>query len=64
MDNRREEMLFCAEKLLYYNDLLLKQCSSWLSEEEGVKNVEKRIRNRDKKKIRIFCRTNTLSNIV
>jgi hypothetical protein len=45
-NNRKESILFRAEKILYYNELLLEQCDSWLSEEEGVKNVEKSVRHK------------------
>jgi len=44
--NINDDILYRAEKLLYYNDLLIKQCDSWLSEEEGNRNMEKRIRER------------------
>ena len=33
--NTKEEMLFRAERLLFYTDLLIKQCDGWLAEEEG-----------------------------
>jgi len=49
-DIQKDEIMFRAKKLLHYNDLLLEQCDSWLSEEEGMKNVEKRISERAKKK--------------
>jgi len=48
--NIHDDILYRAEKLLYYNNLLIKQCDSWLSEEEGNKNMEKRIRERKKLK--------------
>jgi len=55
-DSKKEEILFRASKLLHYNNLLITQCDSWLSEEEGMKNMEKRIREKEKaeKKAR-FC---------
>ena len=46
---RKKDILFKAEKLLYYNNLLIEQCDSWLSAEEGNKNIEKRILERKKK---------------
>jgi len=59
MDTEREKkegILFRAEKLLHYNDLLIKQCDTWLSEEEGMKNMGKRIMEREKaKKKARFC---------
>ena len=36
-----------AQLLLHYNNLLAEQCDSWLSEEEGMKNMEQRIRERE-----------------
>jgi len=48
-DAKMNEILFHAEKLLHYNGLLIAQCDSWLSEEEGMKNMEKRIRERKRK---------------
>jgi len=46
----REEILLRAQRLLRYNELLAAQCDSWLSEEEGMKNMEKSIREREKAK--------------
>ena len=48
--NKRDEILVCARKTQHYTDLLIAQCDSWLSEEEGMKNMEKRIREEMKKK--------------
>jgi len=45
-----DEIRFLAQKLLYYNNLLINQSDSWLSEEEGVKNMEKKIAERQKKR--------------
>jgi len=42
MENQKDiktEILFRAEKLAYYNDLLTKQCESWLTEKEGDENL-------------------------
>jgi len=39
-----------AEKVLYYNTLLIEQCDSWLPAEEGNRYMEKRIAERRKKK--------------
>ena len=46
---RKDEILACAWMMQHYNDLLIAQCDSWLSEEEGMKNIEKRIVARTKK---------------
>ena len=35
----REEILALAENTKYYTELLIQQSDSWLSEEEGRKNV-------------------------
>ena len=51
--NIREDILLRAEKTLYYNNLLIEQCNSWLSAEEGNRNMEKQIRERRKKELRI-----------
>ena len=47
---KKEEILVYAKKMQHYNDLLIAQCDSWLSAEEGMKHIEKRIRERTKKK--------------
>ena len=47
--NIKDEILKRAEKLLYYNDLLIEQCDSWLPSEEGNRNMEKLIAERRKK---------------
>ena len=39
----QDDILRSAEKLLYFNNLLIEQCDSWLSVEEGNRNMEKRI---------------------
>ena len=50
-EDMRDEILKQAEKLLYYNELLIEQCDSWLSAEEGNRNMEKRIAERRKKNV-------------
>jgi len=50
-EEMRDEILKQAEKLLYYNELLIEQCDSWLSAEEGNRNMEKRIAERRKKNV-------------
>ena len=42
----KDDILKRAENLLYYNILLIEQCDSWLSAEEGNRNMEKRIREK------------------
>ena len=55
-DKKKEKILFQAEKFLHYNDLLMSQFDTWLSEEEGMKNMEKHIMKREKakKKARLY----------
>jgi len=45
----RNSILKLAEKLLYYNTLLIEQCDSWLPAEEGNRYMEKCIAERRKK---------------
>jgi len=47
--NIREDILRRAERLLYYNNLLIMQSDSWLSEKEGNRNMEKQLAERRKK---------------
>ena len=47
-DEKKKQVLYHAQRTMYFNDLLIKQCDSWLSEEEGLRNVERRIRERNK----------------
>lgn len=39
----KEDIIALAEKTKHYCDLLIEQSDNWLSEEEGVRNVEKRL---------------------
>jgi len=41
---KNDKMLFYAQKILVCNDSIIKQCESWLSEEEGLKNTQMRIK--------------------
>jgi len=54
--NINDDILFSAEKLLYNSNLLIKQCENWLSEEEGNRNMEKRIEERRKKVDKIYIK--------
>ena len=40
----KDEFLALAEHAHHYTNLLIKQCDSWLPGEEGMKNVEERIK--------------------
>ena len=57
-DRKKEEILASAERTLHYTNLLIEQCDSWLSAEEGNKEMERRILERQRKerlmKIRNF----------
>jgi hypothetical protein len=45
-NNLQDKILVSTKRLHHYVDLLISQCDSWLPEEEGRKNVEKRMRRR------------------
>ena len=51
-DKKKEALLACAERTLRYTNLLIAQCDSWLSAEEGNKEMKKRMQEREKKKRR------------
>jgi hypothetical protein len=40
-EKKKRDIMFHAKKLLYYNELLIKQCDGWLSAEEGNANMIK-----------------------
>jgi len=44
-----DEMRLHAQKVLHYSNLLIKQCDSWLSAEEGNENLMNSIMERNKK---------------
>ena len=58
MEEKKEEILVCAERTLHYTNLLIAQCESWLTAEEGNKEMKKRMQERERKeggrKIRKF----------
>lgn len=39
----KKDIISLAEKTKRYCDLLIEQSNNWLSEEEGIKNIEKRL---------------------
>ena len=52
MDTRTDKMeniVNCAHRCLYFNEMLIAQCNSWLSAEEGNRNMEARILQKRKK---------------
>ena len=57
------DIISAAEKLLYNNELLIKQCDSWLSAEEGNHNMMRAIeeRRRREKQLKINMNTRIVS---
>ena len=49
-NDKMKELLYYTYRCLHFNDALIKQCDTWLSEEEGMKNMERSIREREKAK--------------
>ena len=45
----QDEILKQADRMLYYNELLLDQCDGWLSAEEGNRNMLQQISERLRK---------------
>ena len=44
LDNsKKEDIINLAKKTKRYCDLLIEQSDSWLSEEEGMRNIEKKM---------------------
>ena len=56
-ENKKGEIRFHAEKLLHYNNLLIEQCDSWLSAEEGNANLLQAFMEKRKKETRISRRS-------
>jgi len=50
----KNEILLHAEIAIHYNDLIINQCNSWLSEEEGNKNMMKKIMKEKKIKTKLL----------
>ena len=64
----QEDLRLLAQELMFKTDLLIDSCSSWLSEEEGKKNMkkrfaERRIAERKEKKKKILTRIFKILNI-
>ena len=59
----KDDILKRAEKLLYFNNLLIEQCDSWLPFEESNLNMEKRILEKRKKAKRENIIENYISNV-
>ena len=47
--NIKEEIMLSAQKLLHFNNLLIRQCDSWLPEEEGNRYMMRKIMDRENK---------------
>ena len=45
----KDEIIDLAKRTKRYCDLLIEQSDNWLSEEEGLKNVEKRFSEAERK---------------
>jgi len=46
METIPQDIINSAERLLYYNNLLIEQCDRWLSAEEGNRNMMRAIEER------------------
>jgi len=46
----KDEIITLAKKTKHYCDLLIGQSGNWLSEEEGITNIEKRFSENGRKK--------------
>ena len=59
------DIINSAEKLLYYNNLLIEQCDRWLSAEEGNRNMMRAIeeRRRRLKKEKSIAMRKKLANL-
>ena len=40
-EEKKSDILYHAQRCLYYNELLIEQCDNWLSAEEGDANMMK-----------------------
>jgi hypothetical protein len=50
MTSKKQDIIDSAKRTLHYSNLLIEQCDSWLSAEEGNKAQMKKIRLRQKEK--------------
>jgi len=57
-DKIREEIIFRAEKTLYYSELVIQQCDSWTSAEESSRKMVKAYN--EKKKATKIARINRI----
>jgi len=48
-DARKNEILYYANRCLYFNKLIIEQCDTWLSAEEGNANMIRSIEERKRK---------------
>ena len=59
-EKKKNDILYHAEKCLFYNSLLIEQCDNWLSEEEGYENMLNAYMERMKMEAGIFRRNRFL----
>ena len=55
-EKKKDEILYHAERTLYFNNMLIKQCDSWISAEEGNANMMKSLMEKQKIATRISRR--------
>jgi tRNA(Glu) U13 pseudouridine synthase TruD len=48
-EDKMEKMLYHAYRCLLFNEMLIEQCDGWLPAEEGNRNMEAHIIERNKK---------------
>ena len=52
---KKEDIIILAKKTKRYCDLLIEQSDSWLSEEEGMRNIEKKMSEAKIKRKALSC---------
>ena len=62
-EKKKNEILYCAENVLYYNNLLIERCDSWLSPEEGNANMINAFLEKRRKEARI-SRNNKINRVL
>ena len=55
-EKKKDEILYHAERTLYFNNMLIKLCESWISAEEGNANMMKSLMEKQKIATRISRR--------
>ena len=62
-EKKKDEILYHAERTLYFNNMLIKQCESWISAEEGNANMMKSVMEKQKQATRI-SRRNKINRVL